>query len=350
MFCSKCGTRNPEGSSFCTECGARLEKPVQQPVQQPVPRPAPAPKATPAPRKSPGALLWVVLGLTVLAVAAVVILLVVTSRRSAVPTPDPEIIVSTDTPTAEPAPESPAPSPEVIIVTPSPLPSPTPLPATPTPAPTTAPPSAPGPVVMDKNTQYQVNVFLSNFSEQGFKDFDLQQMEYDRMIAFIRIYCKVNQQDLVQPHGGEELVARADVDALLNRFFGLKYNPAEGEEFWPLYSDYFYYYQDDYHFKAADGESYNKFTVVYGLTFNADGTYTADFQVYEVGLEEYWNVPGVDSAYYYMTTEEVSDMVWAERVTPIQSGTAILRPYDYNGRATYQLLKYEVWDIEFHMP
>ncbi len=34
MFCSKCGTQNPDGSLFCSSCGASLsEVPVSQPVQ-----------------------------------------------------------------------------------------------------------------------------------------------------------------------------------------------------------------------------------------------------------------------------------------------------------------------------
>lgn len=41
MICPKCNAENPEGSKFCTNCGAPLEQPQQvapeQPAQQPVP-------------------------------------------------------------------------------------------------------------------------------------------------------------------------------------------------------------------------------------------------------------------------------------------------------------------------
>ena len=41
MICPKCNAENPEGSKFCTNCGAPLEQPQQaapeQPVQQPIP-------------------------------------------------------------------------------------------------------------------------------------------------------------------------------------------------------------------------------------------------------------------------------------------------------------------------
>lgn len=38
MFCKNCGVQNPEGTKFCSNCGAPLEQPQQQP-QQPYQQP-----------------------------------------------------------------------------------------------------------------------------------------------------------------------------------------------------------------------------------------------------------------------------------------------------------------------
>lgn len=49
MFCESCGSKLPEGSSFCIECGAPAPKPVEQPAAQPVSAPAPGPAPDPVP-------------------------------------------------------------------------------------------------------------------------------------------------------------------------------------------------------------------------------------------------------------------------------------------------------------
>lgn len=49
MFCINCGNPMPEGSKFCTNCGARLDMiPVAAPTPEPAPAPAPAPEPAPA--------------------------------------------------------------------------------------------------------------------------------------------------------------------------------------------------------------------------------------------------------------------------------------------------------------
>lgn len=43
MFCPKCGKENLNSSSFCTGCGAKLEKAAPSPAQNPTPSPAQSP-------------------------------------------------------------------------------------------------------------------------------------------------------------------------------------------------------------------------------------------------------------------------------------------------------------------
>ncbi len=48
MFCTKCGTKLPDGTAFCCECGAPLRQPQPAAPQQPAPQPA-APANAPQP-------------------------------------------------------------------------------------------------------------------------------------------------------------------------------------------------------------------------------------------------------------------------------------------------------------
>lgn len=69
MFCSKCGTKLPDGSKFCAACGARLgarEVGPAAPAQQVAAAPAPGPMPKARPRGLP-----VLVGLATVAVAAV---------------------------------------------------------------------------------------------------------------------------------------------------------------------------------------------------------------------------------------------------------------------------------------
>ncbi len=211
-------------------------------------------------------------------------------------------------------------------------------------APTTPPAGA---VTLDADTQYRINIFLSNFSEQSFLNMQLSTAPDDQLMKFVYIYCKINHPAAVAAEGAFETVTLGTMNEYLNRFFGFTRNPVNGASYLLDQWNSFTFHDGKFWFPAASGESYNKFTVVYEMMSNGDGTYTCSFQVFEVGLEEYWNTPGVDNAYYHLSNDQVSNYVWNNRVKPVQGGTAIVRDYTYNGRATYQLLSYSVWDITF---
>lgn len=314
---------------------------------------------TPAPETaSRTALLRILLAVTALALAGIVLLLMFRNPFAREPVPQAPVAPAA---TAEsPGPEDLAPSPppatEIIVITPphaetpvTPAPepaTPSPVPITPAPAPTTAPASA-GAVKLEGDLLYRINIFLSNFSEQGAVSFNAATAADDYLIRLVEIYCKINHRSCIIYLNGEECLSLEDANLYLNRFFGRTISPYNGAEYlldaWNSFR-----YQDGYfRFPAADGESYNKFTVVYEMDANTDGTYTVQFQIYELGLEEYWNTPGVDNSFYRLNTDQAAALVWDYRIRPVQGGTAVVRDYTFNGRATYQILSYEVWDIEF---
>ncbi len=52
MFCTKCGAQIPDGTTFCPQCGAKLNA-APAPARQPAPAPAQAPAQAPQPAPQP---------------------------------------------------------------------------------------------------------------------------------------------------------------------------------------------------------------------------------------------------------------------------------------------------------
>ena len=82
------------------------------------------------------------------------------------------------------------------------------------------------------------------------------------------------------------------------------------------------------------------------MTANGDGTYTVQFQNYELDLMEYWD-SGMSDSLYHLNNDEVANLVWSGKAKPVQGGTAVVRDYTFNGVPTFQILSYEVWNILF---
>ena len=210
-----------------------------------------------------------------------------------------------------------------------------------------APTAAPsGSVKLEGDLLYRINIFLSNFSEQHKASFNSSTAADDFLLRFVELYCKINHHDLIYYENAEECLSLDNMNLYLQRFFGRKVDPVNGASYMLDAWNSFRYSSGAFRFPAADGEAYNRFTVVYEMTSNGDGTYTVQFQNYELDLNEYWD-NGIDNSIYHMNNDEVANLVWSGRAKPFQGGTAVVRDYSFNGRPTYQILSYEVWSITF---
>lgn len=193
---------------------------------------------------------------------------------------------------------------------------------------------------------YRINIFLSNFSEQMKPSFNSSNAADDFLIRFVELYCKLNHHDRIVYLEGDECLSLEDANLYLNRFFARSVNPLNNTEYMLSAWNTFVYRDGYFRFPAADGEAYNHFTVAYDMTANGDGTYTVQFQNYELDLMEYWD-SGMSDSLYHLNNDEVANLVWSGKAKPVQGGTAVVRDYTFNGVPTFQILSYEVWNIIF---
>lgn len=176
---------------------------------------------------------------------------------------------------------------------------------------------------------YQINIFLSNFSEQRFKAYPCS--DYD-LLFFGYMYAKVNNREVLGNTSTDYYVNKANMDSILKRFFGTTVEVADGtvldEHNYPVtYRDGTYYYP------AADGASVSYCSIATSMVDNGNGTYTVTFDNYQ-GVEPHMSM----SPYYGMTDAQASARSDIEKYG---SGTAVVRDYTRsNGVESYQLISY----------
>ena len=200
---------------------------------------------------------------------------------------------------------------------------------------------------LDGSKQYEANIFLSNFAEQGinlyFYDLDMSQI-LPSLVHFAHIWCKINDQSAItygQVDGVTyEILTFDRFRSVIGRYIPLNVTEESVEHSYTPQAHSFY--QDGkFYFEAADGEAYNRIAVADSLSQLEDGRYCLTFTEYEIDLDAYYSFEaGIPRSYYELTPFEASQHQY---LTRIADGYAIVTPYQYNGRDTYQLVEYTTW-------
>ena len=202
-------------------------------------------------------------------------------------------------------------------------------------------------IALDGGKQYEANIFLSNFAEQGanlyFYDLDTSQI-LPSLVRFAHIWCKINDRSAItysQLDGGTyEVLSLEKFQEVIGRFIPLNVTMESVEYSYPPQAHSFY--QDGcFFFEAADGEAYNRIAVADSLALLDDGRYVLTFTEYEIDLDAYYSFEtGIPRSYYELSPFDASQHPY---LTRIRDGYAIVTPYQYNGRSTYQLVEYTTW-------
>lgn len=351
MFCPKCGSKNADNAKFCSKCGATIciaHKPMPSTKTAPVKSTKPIP---PTPRKkNVGPLITIVALLVALIVAMVVIIILLldgdepkseprqTSSQTVLHT-DPSS--STEMPSTEPV-ETDPPSTSEVATTKPPTETQVPSEDAQTTEPTEVTESvAPTEAVTEAQPENvnmidgfnsegrrRINIFLSNFSEAFFGDLD--QSNKRDLIFFAYLHNKINSHTYIKADGYYYFISAARVDETLTRFFGKSIEHGSVHDF--------EYRNNAYYTPAADGESYNSFTVANEMYDMGDGTYLVYFTVYELDLDVYFD-SGISNQYYELTPWGAASR---SDLTHSYNGSAVVRDYDGGSFQSYQIVNYDV--------
>ena len=263
------------------------------------------------------------------------------------------------------APELPVEPTEAPVETPAETVAPTPTEApaaepTEAPEPTPAPTEEPGvPRSLSAEQQYEANIFLSNFSEQGFglgrfAGFDSSEAVEAQLYAFAHLWAKINRQSAIFYEDSYEAMTLESVNEILERFFGLGIHPEDGTEYSEVFGignfdwDHSWYKDGVFYYPAGDGESYTGFTVVDSAESLSDGRTRFRFTVYELDLDIYYDNLGIPQEYYRLTPAEAAQRVTSGELTPMNTGTAVCEPchLQSSGRESYTLDSYLIDELD----
>lgn len=192
---------------------------------------------------------------------------------------------------------------------------------------------------------HRINTFLSCFSELGFDAYEQETPDAFSLLKFGYMHLKLHDYMKIEGSGEYYYVSKADMDACLNQFFGqtVSIGYSVSKDYGYGYSETIEFRNDAYWFPAADGESYNDFTVVRRVFTDPEGNYRAEFDVYSLDIMLYFDNDGIDDSFYSMTAEEAEA---DERLEPLCSGVAVLQAEEGEDGPAYRLLEYFVFDTQ----
>ena len=201
-------------------------------------------------------------------------------------------------------------------------------------------------VMLSRNDQYRINIFLSNFSELWFNEYDNGTPNYEKieaqsasageLISFVCSHCWINNQaDLLSRWTESGVYMTIDeINAKTERFFGRTVTLEDARS-------YGYHVDGNRIYdQVGVGESYDHMTVADSMWKKTDNTYIVYFSIY-IANDKYDAGPGLigDTSVYYLTPNEAAVDTG---VSYYMSGVAEVRPYINHGNDTYQLISYQL--------
>ncbi len=181
--------------------------------------------------------------------------------------------------------------------------------------------------------QYDVNIFLSNFSESKLGTF-IGSPEKDEILYYALSYNFINKPDVYEKgtygsYDGRSCnirISEDEIEKTVSKYFDISVKPSFHQQFLN-YSDGYYYAN------SADFKDYG-YTVVSKLEKSESNLYIAHFDIYSDGVSHNYN----------MTPSQAEKLSSSENssLAKLGSGTAKIKATDIYNRSTYILNEYSV--------
>jgi hypothetical protein len=180
-----------------------------------------------------------------------------------------------------------------------------------------------------------LNVFFSNFSETSLEDFSSSKYDDAMLIAFAVQHNVINNAGLFKKDAdSNSYIEPKNVNATLNKYFGIqKITPQDGGDF-VLYRDGRYYWDD-----VFEGSPWFAGSQAIELKNNGDGTMSAIVEDYGDN-QNYQDDPDSKSITLFYTPKKTWKPATAKMFDVKTYHAAKIVPYTYNGKNTYRLLEW----------
>lgn len=208
-------------------------------------------------------------------------------------------------------------------------------------------------VELTEQMRYEINIFLSNFSEQMFWSPQAGVFRSADADAYEILFFAWNNLSY-NTHDSEEVVIDGEyyeglaLDAVIDRcerFFGRSLTASDAE----AAGGDFRMIDGLICRPEAWGDTYEDMTVADAMYDLGDGTMWVEFTVYspteDAFMDDVSTVGGINSkSIYYYTPEQAVDSGY---FVPRLKGNALVRPKTLeNGRETYELVTYELFELK----
>ena len=195
-------------------------------------------------------------------------------------------------------------------------------------------------IELDKEQQYKINIFLSNFAEQSMKSYDHEKVTDAELLTFGFLGERINNTNKNQYIDSYEARSLENINRRLQRFLGKEVYPQEGQTFNSQSMGVSMQYKNGMILiPAADGDSHGEIAVVDEMYEEEQNRFSVKFKVY---LIEKYSMGGMsvdDKNYYYTTPEQAAA---SNEMSCVASGTASVIPYRNGNIDSYHLLTYEI--------